>query len=288
MKRTEKLSNLVSLHWRAFLIRSFVALGGLWTVLELYIAVTATQTGDYGIAVLAIVVTASLAIGFFLTRRHLSGADFKLRGTNTQIVISFGDIFDSTDAILIPVNTHFDHLTKQPDELPAPPVSANSVHGQLITRIGAADFRSKVDQALSSVNSTEDPNRKIEPKREFPLGTFAKIADQNREYYLVATTETDPETFAARSKLTDMFFALTEALAQIRDIGGNRAFAMPLIGSGFGRAKIDFEHLLDVIIAAIVEVSLQDKGPVAPKIEIVLPQHLRGAIRCYNVAAEWS
>lgn len=277
----------LTLHWRAFLVHAFVALGGLWTLLELFLAITGVSTAQRGVSVLLVVVFVAVSLGVLLTLRSISGASFRLRGVNTRVHITFGDLFARDTPLVIPVNAWFDHEVQVSPDQPLP-VSRNSVHGQLVTRLGAQTFREKVDAALAGVAPlAENPDRAIAPRREYPLGTVARITHAGRVYFLVATTVTDDQTWQARGKLTDTLRALTDGWIRIAAGSDGAALAMPLFGSGFGKVRIDEEHLLDILIASLVEVSFQE-GRIAPEIEIVLPERLRGEIRCYNVKAEWS
>lgn len=277
----------LTLHWRAFLVHSFVALGGLWTLLELFLAITGVSTQKRGLVVLLGVMLLALVLGVYLTLRSISGADFRLRGVNTRVRITFGDLFDRETPLVVPVNAYFDHAVQTSPGQPMP-VSRNSVHGQLVERVGANEFRRRVDASLASVEPlAEHPDRAVSPSREYRLGTVARITHEERVYFLVATTTTDNATWAARGRLTDTLAALTEGWIRIAAMSDGAALAMPLFGSGFGKVRIDEEHLLDILIASLVEVSFQE-GRIAPEIEIVLPERLRGEIRCYNVKAEWS
>ncbi|MEM7276502.1 MAG: macro domain-containing protein [Pseudomonadota bacterium] len=280
------LKNIV-LHWRHLMLQLFVVLGGTWTILEFLISATNFDPKNYSAAYVSIVILFSLIVALFLVWRRVRSTEFTLRGTNTRIRISFGDVFGSTSSLVIPANTNFDHELQE-ENGPAMPVSVKSVHGQLVQHVGAASFRERVDSALSGVKPVStDSQRKLRPHEAYALGTVAQISSETQKFYLVALTQTDPETWKARTKLTEVFSALTAAWRTIGQINDQEPLIMPLIGSGFANLRIDPEHLLDILIASIVESTFQD-GCIANEIEIMLPKSKIGEIRCYNVANEWS
>lgn len=287
--KTPSILETVRLHWREARNRSFITLGGIWLFLEVYLAVTDTSTKAYSLFALGLISLASILGGVVWTVRDLSGTSFTLRGTNTRIEVAFGDVFGETAALIVPVNEFFDHRLEDVSPTVSAPVSATSIHGQVIGQLGAAAFRQAVDKILGSRPSQAALTRSVEPKQRFPLGTLASITDSSgRMFHLVATTRTNLQSMKAEAKLTEMFGALADGLAGIADVNNDEPLVLPLIGSGFARSRIDEEHLLDIVIATIVEVSIQQRGRIAHTIRIVLSPELKGVIRCYNVRREWS
>jgi len=288
-QKADLQKSLIVLHWRAFLLRSFVALGGLWTATELYVGLIDpnVSANSRGLILLFAVMFFSLLIGGGLVWQSVRSVSFKLRGVETNLTISFGDVFSDDIDLVVPVNSMFDHSLQTGTA--AMPVSPRSVHGQLVNILTKKEFRTAVDSSLDQSNvSYTEVVRPIQPSRKYELGTVATVASEGRHFYLIAITNTDDnDKYRVKTSLPEAFPALAKAWSGIAATANNRPLRMPLIGGGFANLKIDNEHILDILIASIVEFSLRERR-ITTDIEIMLPSHLRGRIRCYNIKAEWS
>ena len=278
------------LHWRAIFVRSFVALGGLWTVVELVTSFAGNLLEEedrlYAMGALFLL---SIVIGVSWVWQANRQTSFRLRGTQTELTIRFGDAFTYVSNLVVPVNAYFDHAVGE-----RLPVSEKSMHGQLITMMTHEAFRKQVDAALRSVDSSKiaamEPDRQVgqaAPTTRYELGTVAVIDHEGSRYNLVAVANTETKDHVATTTLPEIFMALSSAWETVARTGDDRKLTLPLIGGGFAKVRVDPEHLLDILIASIVEYTLRE-GRIASEIEIVLPVKYRQRIRCYNVKAEWS
>ena len=201
--------------------------------------------------------------------------------SDSSIEIKFGDIFEGSEAIVIPVNEFFDG--KLGDH-----VSEKSLHGKFIRNVlggRSATFNSLTDKTLKSLSSTFC-ERKSGRKNKYPIGTTA-VADVNDvRYFLTALSKTDVETLKASASLHELWNALSGLWNAIRNHSNGCTVCLPLMGSGLSGVGIPTRQLIQQILTSFFYYTKQ--GKISDKIVIVLPKDMRNKLNLIEIKRSWS
>ncbi|MES3028904.1 MAG: macro domain-containing protein [Pseudomonadota bacterium] len=260
---------------------AFSGLGFLWLLTEIIMAFSPTMKAGFedhasGYFILA----GTTAVAFFMrTIYEPRLVKFDLPMTNSQITIKYGDLFKEPDDMLIAVNEYVDSQLGDP-------VSPASVHGGFIRTFFNSDearFRTEVDAALSHATGTQ-VQRAIMPATKFPVGTTARLRIGHRVAYLFVLTETDDQ-HKASSTVPYLWDAMQAVLAQVRTHGNGRALALPLIGNGRSGLDLPPQHLLRLLILALVEFA--KKSGLPQSVTIVAPDACFEHLDLREIVRDW-
>ncbi|MEM7007025.1 MAG: macro domain-containing protein [Pseudomonadota bacterium] len=292
------MSAFIRRHWQYFGKQMFLCMGVCLLIADLILISASARNvvTIFSLQAIAAIVLASAAFATFQLRSVLSGVRFTISGTRTELTIAFGDLLELDGSIFVPVNNYFDHLLEGTGR-PTAPVARSSLHGKLIEEFGGSQpFADAVSSGLDALPQeaflAQHPSRPIEPKREAAMGTTVSLPrthvkeGQDGLFHLVSVAKTDNTTFRSLTMLSELVAGLSRGFEEISTRDPDRRLAVPLVGSGFGRVKLDDEHLLDVIVATLAEVhAREDVRPT--KVTVVLHQRLRGRLKLYNLRREW-
>ena len=217
-----------------------------------------------------------------------SDVTFRIRSTTTDVSIIFDDIFKQDGSIIVPVSTRFRHQLKTEH---GGSVRPGSVHGQLISHLGGErNFCDALKKQLDDCTASSDGSIE-EETADFPLGTVVTIKrpsvgiKQLGYFHLVAMTEEEEKTGMTSTNLPILVSTLSDALDKITLREDAKQLVMPLIGDGYGRIKLEEEHLLDVLVATVSEFFRRTKGD--HNVTFVLRADLKGELKLYNIRSEW-
>jgi hypothetical protein len=268
--------------WRTGLTQALSVAGTIWLITEIVIKVSdqadrwVKDHGDYYSAI----VVATAATWFVKHIYEVRSVSFNLPTTNTKIEIRYGDLFKEKTNWLIGAGEYFDSEVGQV-------VSKNSLHGKLIDNVyngDAAAFRSLVDAALVGVKSTRTP-RLIAPKLKYEIGTTAVLANGSHKVFLVAMSRTHPETHKASSDVPTLWLALRGALESIHHHGNGASISLPLIGNGQSSVNIEPQHLLRLIVLALVDYGRKFGLP--NQISIIVPDDCFKMLDIREIRRDW-
>lgn len=269
--------------WVAGITQALSAAGAVWLITEI-----ATKVSDpldqwikqHGNAYLALVLVIA-AIWFIRHVYEHRAVSFRLPTTDTTIAIKYGDLFAQPTDWLIGVGEFFD--SKVGDV-----VSQHSLHGKLITNIFNGDtgrFRAVVDAALVEAEGTRVQQRSISPKTRYEIGTTAVVDRGQHKVFLVAMARVDLATFKASSDVPTLWRALMGALAVIRNRGNGAPISLPLIGNGRSSVNIEPQHLLRLIVLALVDYGRRVDLP--KQVTIVVPEDCFEALDIREIRRDW-
>lgn len=269
--------------WGAGITQALSAAGAVWLVTEI-----ATKVSDpldqwikqHGNSYLAIVLAAAV-IWFIRHIYEVRAVSFRLPTTDTNIKIKYGDLFAQPTDWLIGVGEFFD---SQVGDV----VSQNSLHGKLIINTfngDSARFRTVVDAALANADGTRVQQRPISPKTRYEIGTTAVLDRGQHRVFLVAMSRVDLITFKASSDVPTLWHALMGALAAIRNHGNGAPIALPLIGNGRSSVNIEPQHLLRLIVLALVDYGRKFDLP--KQVAIVVPEDCFEALDLREIRRDW-
>lgn len=268
--------------WKVGLTQAFSILGGIWLVTE--IATKLSKSADGWLLQHGDLYTAGMcvagAIWFIVYSYEVRFVSFLVPTTDFRITLRFGNLLSEPTDWLIGVNEFFDN------EVGAI-VSQNSLHGQFIAKVFSGDgakFRTAVDTALIGAKSFQT-ERSIQPNVSYPIGTTAVIQNGERKTFLVAMTHTDPVTAKASSTVALLWEALNGALQSIHDYGNGAPLSMPLIGNGRASINIEPQHLLRLIVLALVDFGRKVGLP--KQLTIVLPEACFNMLDIREIKRDW-
>ena len=172
-----------------------------------------------------------------------------IQGTDADIEIRIGDLFEQDGAVVVAAPTSFD--TSMEDNT----IDERSVQGQYTKRF-CDSFESLDRQIANSLSGIpfETRDRTDKPYgslRRYPVGTVANVVFGGKRAYFVAiaTLNAHRNAFATRNELLD---ALPELWENIRMRGNMDSINVPILGSGFSRLNATREELVREIVKSFV------------------------------------
>jgi Domain of unknown function (DUF6430) len=268
--------------WLTGITQAFSVAGTIWLITEITTKVSnqaehwVENHGGY----YSTIVLAAAAIWFIKHIYEVRSVSFNLPTTNTKIEVRYGDLFEAKTDWLIGAGEFFDSEVGQI-------VSKSSLHGKLINNVyngDAALFRSLVDSALVDAKGTRTP-RSIAPKLKYDIGTTAVLPNGPHKVFLVAMSRTDPDTHKASSDVPTLWVALRGALQSIHNHGNGAPISLPLIGNGQSSVNIDPQHLLRLIVLALVDYGRKVGLP--NQVSIIVPEDCFKRLDIREIRRDW-
>jgi hypothetical protein len=278
----KSLSTGLARRWRAGLAQAFGVAGAIWLVTEILTRTSSkanawlTDNGDtYLIGVL--IAGAVWFVAYSYERRKVT---FQVPTTSSYITVKFGNMFDEPTDWLIGVNEFFDGRLGHV-------VAPTSVHGQFISKVFNGDenaFRKAVATSLNGVPCT--PTTRVnQPSDAYAIGVTAVLANGPHKAFLVAMSHTDHVTHKAASTVPMLWDALKAALQAVQNHGNGQPLAMPLIGNGLSSVNIEPQHLLRLIVLALVDFGR--KAGLPQQVTIVVPEACFDALDLREIRRDW-
>jgi Domain of unknown function (DUF6430) len=276
----------VKRRWLDGLRNGFGAVGAAWTLVEVLTKAIKpldtyidTHGGDFLNLMVLLFVAVFIACVFEPT--HVT---FKVPTTDTKITLKYGDLFNEEANLLIGVNELFD------GDLGVP-VAKNTVHGQFIMRNyggSAAAFRATVDPALATTGAQPKPTgRAMQPGNAYPIGTTVMVPNGAHSAFLMAMAHTEIATSKASSDVPTLWAALKGGLQSVHDQGNGEPLAMPLFGNGQAGIKLAPQHLLRLLILALVDFATSSNARLPKQITIALHHSCFSELDIQEIAQDW-
>src|SRR5665213_1332319 len=268
--------------WQTGIAQALSVAGTIWLLTEIITKVSdpaerwIKNHGDYYSAFVLI----AAAIWFIKYIYEVRSVSFNLPTTSTKIEIRYGDLFQAQTDWLIGVGEFFDSEVGQV-------VSKNSLHGKLINKIYNGDamlFSSLVETALVDAKGTGVP-RSISPRLKYEIGTTAVLANGSHKVFLVAMSRTHPDTHKASSDVPTLWVALRGALESIHNHGTGAPISLPLIGNGQSSVNIEPQHLLRLIVLALVDYGRKVGLP--NQVSIIVPEDCFNRLDIREIRRDW-
>jgi hypothetical protein len=228
------------------------AIGGIYLFMEIMDFLGIYKKDHYSkYAILPIMVVSLLYVVF--TRRPLTRTKYKLPQKDCTIEVKIGDLFSEEGDIVISTNTTFD------TDLSSGLIADDSLQGQMALRV----FKGKTEeidrQIAKELAHAAHKDRPSAPgkKREYPIGTVAKVTTAERNFYLVAMATLNDQGTAS-STLRGIEDALSQLWQFVADRGEMRTLVVPLMGTGRGRLEMPRKKIVERIAQSFVY-ALKDK-----------------------------
>lgn len=268
--------------WRTALTQALGVAGAIWLVTEIVTRVSTTantwltNNGDNyltGVLIAGVV----WFVAYAYERRKVT---FQVPTTSSYITVKFGNMFDEPTDWLIGVNEFFDGRL-------GAVIAPTSVHGQFITKVFNGDenaFRAAVTTALAGVPCTPT-TRPSRPSDAYAIGTTAVLANGPNKAFLVAMSHTDHVTHKAGSTVPLLWDALRGALQAVQNHGNGQPLSIPLIGNGRSSVNVEPQHLLRLIVLALVDFGRKVGLP--NQVTIVVPEACFEALDLREIRRDW-
>jgi hypothetical protein len=183
-----------------------------------------------------------------ITRRPVTRVSYKLPNKDYVVEVRIGDVFDGSNDVIVSTNTTFD--TSMADGL----IATDSLQGQVAIQF----FQSNTDEidhqlerelANASAQQRDDAPGK---KREYPIGTVARVRSHGRIFYFVAMSRLSANGTAS-STLRDVEDALELLWKFIISHGELRGLSVPLMGTGRGRTGYPRKKMVERIAQSFAD-----------------------------------
>lgn len=234
---------------RDAIAKLLATIGVLWLFMELMDFLSIYTKDRYSqFAILPIFFVAVLYVIF--TRRPVSRVNYKIPQSDYTIEVKIGDIFEQVGDVVISTSTTFD------TDLSAGLISPDSLQGQLAIRAFGSNTQLIDDQLESALAEIVHTLRATAPgkKKEYPIGTVAKVAAAGKIYYFVAMSRLN-EHGTAGSSVRDIEDALEKLWEFVSAQGELRELNLPLMGTGRGRIQMPRRKMIERIAQSFADAS---------------------------------
>ena len=225
----------------------FAVLGILYLCVDLADAFNVYKKDRHSIYGLIFLV--ALALGYVLsTRRPLSRIRYKIPQKDFAIEVLIGDLFKVSGEVIISTNSTFD------TDMSSGLIAVTSLQGQLATNYfngQTAEIDRQIEQSLSREQFTIN-ERRPGKKKQYPIGTVARVSAHNKNFYLVAMSHMD-ESGNASSDLKMIDEALEKLWVNLASKGEVGDIVMPLIGTGRGRVAYPRKKMIERIAQSFAD-----------------------------------
>ena len=261
-----------------FFVFGFMSYGIIWTIVDAFGTFFEDRKPE-GVYWYVVFVFIPVVFGL-LKCRPSSHVELKVPFSDSSVEVTFGDIFEGKEVVVIPVNEYFDGLIGDH-------VSKSSLHGKFILKFldGQLDtFERLTDETLKSIESCY-VERESGRTNKYPIGTVAKVDTGGKRFLLAALSKTDVKSLKASATLDDLWDCLEGIWKGIRDYHNGNLVKVPLLGSGLSGVGLPPKVLIGIIMTSFF--SYTKKCKIADKVTLVLPYRLKGKIDLTAIERSW-
>jgi Domain of unknown function (DUF6430) len=198
----------------------------------------------YGLIILVL-----LALAYVLsTRRPLSRVSYKMPQKDFAVEVLIGDLFKIPGEVIISTSSTFD------TDMASGLIAASSLQGQLATNYfngQTTEVDRQIELSLAKESFIVNENRPGK-KKEYPIGTVARVSSHNKNFYLVAMSHMD-ENRNAHSDLKMVDEALEKLWVNLASKAEVGDIVMPLMGTGRGRVAYPRKKMIERIAQSFTD-----------------------------------
>ncbi|MFT8247171.1 macro domain-containing protein [Roseomonas sp. BN140053] len=225
--------------------------GTLYLFVELLDTFKIYKKDDYHSYALLIMLGISI-VYVLLNRRPVSRVRYKAPKKDLTFEVLIGDLFEMPGEIIISSNSTFD------TDIASGLISSESLQGQFALKVfngQTAEIDRQIEASLSGESFTVN-NTRPGKKKEYPIGTVARIDANGKHFYLLAMAHMMP-TRNAYSDPRILDEALEGLWKNMAAKGERGDIAMPLVGTGRGRVAIPRKKIVEKIAQSFADASQQ-------------------------------
>ncbi len=246
-------SLLTTSFWRYALFSSnavaaiFTAIGTMYFFMEVMDFLNIYTKDKYSkFAIIPIVILAVCWV--IMTRRPVSRVTYKVPKRDIKFEVKIGDIFAEPGDIIVSTSTTFD------TDIASGLISPESLQGQVALRFFQGNttlIDQQLDASLANISFTDNANAPGK-KREYPIGTVAKVSTGNKTFYFLAMSRLNASGTAGTT-LHDVENALEKLWVYVGDNGNLADLTIPLIGTGRGRIDTSRKKMTEKIAQSFAD-----------------------------------
>lgn len=231
------------------LAKFFGALGVLYLLVDVadaFKVYTKDQYSSFGLVFL--IIPAFIFVLF--TRRPISRVAYKVPKKDYRYEVKIGDLFKEPGEIIISSNTTFD--TDMSNGL----IATSSLQGQVATKYFNAQT-AEIDRQIEASLINEDfinNDRRPGKKKEYPLGTVARVSAHGKNFYFVAMSHMNEER-TAYSDVKMMDAALEMLWINMARKAEKDDIVIPMMGTGRGRVATPQKKVIEKIAQSFADAS---------------------------------
>jgi hypothetical protein len=186
------------------------------------------------------------------TRRPLSRVSYKIPQKDFSIDVVIGDLFKIPGEVIISTSSTFD------TDMSSGLIAVTSLQGQLATNLFNGQTTEIDRQIEVSLAREQFTTNELRPgkKKEYPIGTVARVSAHSRNFYLVAMSHMD-ENGNASSDLKMIDVALERLWANLASKAEVGDIVMPLMGTGRGRVAYPRKKMIERIAQSFTDACSQ-------------------------------
>jgi hypothetical protein len=182
------------------------------------------------------------------TRRPLSRITYKVPQKDFAIEVLIGDLFKIPGEVVISTSSTFD------TDMASGLIAVSSLQGQLATNYfngQTTEIDRQIEVSLAREQFTVNQNRPGK-KKEYPIGTVARVSAHSKNFYLVAMSHMD-ENGNASSNLKLIDEALEKLWVNLASKAEVGDIVMPLMGTGRGRVAYPRKKMIERIAQSFTD-----------------------------------
>lgn len=198
----------------------------------------------YGLIILIV-----LALMYVLsTRRPLSRVSYKIPQKDFAVEVMIGDLFKVPGEVIISTSSTFD------TDMSTGLIAVTSLQGQLATNYfngQTTEIDRQIEESLSREQFAINDKRPGK-KKQYPIGTVARVSAHGKNSYLVAMSHMD-ENGNASSDLKMIDEALEKLWVNLASKAEVGDIVMPLMGTGRGRVAYPRKKMIERIAQSFTD-----------------------------------
>lgn len=182
------------------------------------------------------------------TRRPLSRVSYKIPQKDFVVEVLIGDLFKIPGEVVISTSSTFD------TDMASGLIAASSLQGQLATNYfngQTTEIDRQIEVSLEREQFTINEKRPGK-KREYPIGTVARVSAHSKNFYLVAMSHME-ENKNAQSNLKMIDEALEKLWVNLASKAELGDIVMPLMGTGRGRVSYPRKKMIERIAQSFTD-----------------------------------
>lgn len=231
------------------LVTAFVeGIGALWIIVEAYAFFGAPEKVAAIRGAWWAFLLAGGAVGLWRARPRLR-LTRRISGTDADLTVRVGDVFDTTGDIIVGTNTTFDTALYDGT------IHPRSIQGRFTLDETSVDALDRdIDHALARVEPVRELAATDKPfgrTTQYPIGTVATVRGRTRRAHFVAIATFGAQR-VANSTTEDILAALPAIWEHVRSHGDMDDIVIPVLGSGFSRVRATRGELIAEIIRSFV------------------------------------
>jgi hypothetical protein len=207
------------------------------------------QYGHFGIFMLV----ALSVLWVLTTRRPVSRVRYKVPKKDLSFEVVIGDLFERPGELVISSNSTFD------TDMSAGLIAPDSLQGQLAAKFfggQTADIDRQIELSLKN-EPFETNERRPGKKKEYPIGTVARVSAHGRNFYLVAMAHLNENgtAYSDVKMLDEALERLWPNMAKKAELGD---MVIPAMGTGRGRVPLPRKKVIEKIAQSFAYASAEN------------------------------